>query len=682
MGKLNVSSRLGAGLIVLATLLVYFDALSAPLHFDDAYRVKDNPGVETFWPPWRHFSDPSTMATAHELAHYRPLLPLTLSINFALHGRDLRGYHLVNLAIHLLSALVLWSLSRRLLAAEASRRGTPDVSTGPALFATLLFAVHPIGGIGVNYICIRDLQMATLFSFLALDSYLRWRQEEPDRSGRQHLAWLALAMFAKQDAVVVPLLFYLAETTVLGTKPTDAGLLRRVANGILVVGTILAIPRLVLGHDDFIVVVSRAYPDGPIGYLATQLWIHTSRYLPNFILVDRIQQAPLITTLGPESPRAWLGALVVVASLAWAWAHRSRHPVEAFLVAGYWCVLAPSSSVVPLYPPAVDYRLIPASAFFSLWFVLALRRLLEPRFGLIAGIVGVALTMHASRTHNARWKDPELLFRHSVSWGANAMGYVGLANAAHSRSEKESLLRQALRLIPGHATASINLALLLLDRGRRDEAVSLAERAAALNPHSVKARSGLGEVLAKAGRHKDAIETLRGCIRQGREPWVTAWSITAARSALVLEDPRAAIALLEPVAKAPTGASIRARSFLAKAWAMAGDPKTACRISLEALALDPEDRALRYEAGVHLQLAGRSQEAEPLLARVVAEAPAFGDARFFLGQARVAIHDIPGAIAAFQEELVESPDRADVRRALEDALADSTQAQPPGQIAR
>src|SRR6188768_2493397 len=95
-----------AGLILLAAAAAFYNVF--PL--DDFYRVTANPGIQQVHPIWRHFVDPSTMSTLPRITAYRPLLPLTLSLNYWWGGEQPAGYHAVNLACHAISSVLVYVL--------------------------------------------------------------------------------------------------------------------------------------------------------------------------------------------------------------------------------------------------------------------------------------------------------------------------------------------------------------------------------------------------------------------------------------------------------------------------------------------------------------------------------------------------------------------------------------------
>jgi hypothetical protein len=55
-------------------------------HLDDHYHVAANPEIRQVGPVGRHFTDPRTMSSLDRIVQYRPLLPLSLSLSYALTG--------------------------------------------------------------------------------------------------------------------------------------------------------------------------------------------------------------------------------------------------------------------------------------------------------------------------------------------------------------------------------------------------------------------------------------------------------------------------------------------------------------------------------------------------------------------------------------------------------------------
>ena len=84
-------------LILAAGAFAYSTGLSGPFIFDDL-SISNNPTIRSVWPVWRAMRAPATSTFAS-----RPLVNLSFAINYAISGNDVRGYHLTNIAIHLLA---------------------------------------------------------------------------------------------------------------------------------------------------------------------------------------------------------------------------------------------------------------------------------------------------------------------------------------------------------------------------------------------------------------------------------------------------------------------------------------------------------------------------------------------------------------------------------------------------
>ena len=113
---------LRAALIVLAGALAYANALSGPFVLDDQDTIVVNEQIRQLWPP------SVVLFPALELpVAGRPVVNVSFALNYAAGGLDVRGYHIVNIAIHIACALLLFGIVRRTLNLPSlrDRFGTP-----------------------------------------------------------------------------------------------------------------------------------------------------------------------------------------------------------------------------------------------------------------------------------------------------------------------------------------------------------------------------------------------------------------------------------------------------------------------------------------------------------------------------------------------------------------------------
>ena len=220
-------------LIILAvTLAVYANSLSNGLVYDDHFLIEGNRQVRAF--------DLRGIFTTHywggyegnETGQYRPLVILSLALNFALHGLRPFGYHLTNVLLHALNSVLVYFLALKIVQAADGRKGDGRLTTDDgrkndgrpttddgrkndgrpttgdrkgdggrrstvggrfmavggqvvAMAAGLLFAVHPVhaeAAAGVTFG--RADLLAALFTFGALWFYIQTPPPAPPLKGR------------------------------------------------------------------------------------------------------------------------------------------------------------------------------------------------------------------------------------------------------------------------------------------------------------------------------------------------------------------------------------------------------------------------------------------------------------------------------------------------------------------
>ena len=158
----------------------------------------------------------------------RPVLNLSLALNYAVSGCDVRGYHVTNLAIHLAAALLLFGIVRRTLprfrgCGGGQQLARLQLATPLALAIALLWAVHPLQTESVTYIVQRAESLMGLFYLLTLYCFLR------GAGSARAIFWYAgsvlaclLGMATKEVMVSAPLVVLLYDRTFLAGSFREA----------------------------------------------------------------------------------------------------------------------------------------------------------------------------------------------------------------------------------------------------------------------------------------------------------------------------------------------------------------------------------------------------------------------------------------------------------------------------
>jgi Flp pilus assembly protein TadD len=617
------SSVRGAALIVFAAALAFGNTFANGFQLDDFYRVVDNPGIQSVHPVSRHFTDPRTMSTLDRITQYRPLLPLTLSLNYWWGGLSPAGYHALNLALHAAAALLAYAL---MLALVVERR--------VALLAALLFAVHPVSGIVVNYVSARDLGMMLAFLLASLLVYVRMRRNGDSAVGwAAALAFAACSILSKTNTVVLPLLVLAFELLFARAHPLRlAPWLRAVAFGIVPAGY-FAWTRFGLGFSDLQQVEGGSTP---FGYFWTQMAL-LPVYLGNFAWPFGIRQMPHVPEVGPFAPAALggLGVLLLSAWLAWHW--RKARPELAFCICASWILMLPESSLLPMHHLRVDYRPYPSSVFLWLLVASALAQLARTRLPAITAAAGLFFAM-ASISLNGTWRTGETLWAHSVRHGGDEVAHMNLAMSIADRRDPRvrANLERSLQLAPGYVLARINYGLLLIELGEREQGLAQCREAVRLAPHWAQAHYWTAVAYDRLGMSEAALDAARTASQL--DPKNLQYAYEAAQRAQRAGRYQESLELLRGRAASHPPALFLEAFALQKT---ARDVEAIERYR-RFLSVRPDDFQARFNLGYALMTRGDCDGAIVELTRTLELRPAYHEARVHLAACRARLRDRAG----------------------------------------
>ena len=349
---------LRVGLIVLAGALIYSNSLSGPFILDDQLSIVANQQI-------RHLSSlGDVLVPERELpVAGRPLVNLSFAINYAMGGLEPRGYHLWNIAVHILCALVLFGIARRTLNLPSLERRFAGNSANLAFAAALLWVLHPLQTEAVNYLTQRTESMMALFYLLTLYAAIRAGDSGRARKRRWQIASslsCILGMACKESMVTAPLMVVLYDRVFLydrgSDRDSDRGSWRdslrdafrsrwRLYAGLAASWIVLA---ALMWSGPRVHSAGFGTPIGPWTYLLNQPAMIV-QYLrlavwprARSLVVD--YGVPLPQALSNVAPQALFVALLLLLTVV----ALIRRPTLGFLGAWFFVTLAPTSSVVPI----------------------------------------------------------------------------------------------------------------------------------------------------------------------------------------------------------------------------------------------------------------------------------------------------------------------------------------------
>ncbi len=132
------------GLPALLALTCYANSLQGDLVHDDVFAIKENRDLLPSTPIsqlWENdfWGEPMSSVSSHK--SYRPLTVLSFRLNYLVHGRSPWGYHLVNIALHVLVTLVFGGVCKGVVFKGA---GGDLGAQHCSWLAMLIFAAHPV----------------------------------------------------------------------------------------------------------------------------------------------------------------------------------------------------------------------------------------------------------------------------------------------------------------------------------------------------------------------------------------------------------------------------------------------------------------------------------------------------------------------------------------------------------
>ncbi|HEV2969461.1 MAG TPA: tetratricopeptide repeat protein [Pirellulales bacterium] len=485
-----------AAALVVTLFMVYRPAWQGDFIFDDDTHLLDNPvlkpgGLAKVWLPGSYLNYWPITYTAYWLEH-------------RLWGLNPLGFHLVNIALHAISALLVWRILLRL-------------RVPGAMLASAIFALHPVNVESVAWIA--QLKGALSLA-LALVSVLLFLAHEKQGGWSLLVASLAafvLSTLAKGIVITLPVVL-LACAWWQRRRIGRCDVLRVVP--FVVVGLIMT--GMEVWSQGLVGANSDVHSGGFLNRAATAgcaVWFYFWKLIWPLNLCFVYPHGPI----DDQGPLRYLPGALLAAVLAFAWSRRVTYgrPILVLIVC-YVGLLLPVLGFANIYfmrfSPVTDHwqyaAMIVPCAVFAGTAVTLIRRCGCPRWigsviclGLLAPLA--ALTWRQSHMY----ADAETLYQTTIDRNPDcwmAHNNLGLVLAGHGQFDEAIVhYQKAIEIKPDYAEPHYNLGNVLFTRGQLDEAIAHFKKVLELEPEHAQAHNNLGLALAGQERVDEAISQYR-----------------------------------------------------------------------------------------------------------------------------------------------------------------------------
>jgi len=516
---------LAALAVFIAVAVAYTPAMQGGFVWDDDSYVSENTTLRTFDGLRRIWFELGAVP------QYYPLVHTTYWVEYHLWQLNPFGYHVVNVFLHGLGAVLLWAVLRRL-------------SIPGAYLAAAIFALHPVHVESVAWITERKNVLSGVFYMSALLAYIRFARLDNNGRDTPHpwsfyvlsLVLYTCALFSKTVTCTLPAAILLVIWWKRGhlawrnVFPLIPMFLIGVVMGIVTVwmethhvGTryiewhLSLVDRcLVAGRVVWFYAAKLFFPYKltfiyPRWHIDCGLWW---QYLYPFAAISLVSSLWLLRRRVGRSPL--FAVLFFCGTLGPALGFVNVYPMQFSYVADHFQYLASiglitfCAALLTSAPAALSGRLGGGRRIAWMGTVLVTSRFIVP--AIILCVLGT-LTWRQGYVY----KDLETLWRRTLADNPSAwLARYNLANMLSKRGEQgEAVLhyREAISIQPEFYQAHHNLGVALMNRGLVDDAVAQYREALRIKPDHASAHNSLGVVLLSRGEIKEAVERFTLALR-------------------------------------------------------------------------------------------------------------------------------------------------------------------------
>jgi tetratricopeptide (TPR) repeat protein len=504
--------------LALIGILVYGNHLQNTFQFDSVSYIKNSLSLK----------NPESMLTLQFwMSHFfsRGLLSVSMALNAHLDELQPFGYHMLNLALHIFNAILIFFIFKKALLHFKNQIGENNAAI--SFFAATIFLVHPIQTESVIYIVSRSEVLAAtfyLFAFLLFQICLNLHKR--DSLLKKLILPLAILLLpvigfsAKQTLATFPLIIFLYYISVCSL---DSPVIKFFLNWKWKILTAVLLFLSLLLHkllSDEAFLIGPSQPNEMVGrasYMLSQPAVVVFYYLKKILFPINLNIDPEIEVVTHLFSFSFIASIMVITFIAYYLWKQKAWRFYIFFLGWFFIILSPSSSIVTLHDLAAEHRVY--LALPGIIFILAygLFKILKNKKISILILCGLTLFLGTlSIKRNMIWKTELSLWQDTYKKSPDKLRpLINLARANSIEGNSEDAVRyyeEALSKGPGVFVIQYNLGELYLKEGRVEEAILRFQSALKLKPEIPETYAKLGKIYLSLKKWKLADIYFKKCI--------------------------------------------------------------------------------------------------------------------------------------------------------------------------
>ena len=482
-------------IIIAVGFLVYSNSFHAPFTFDDNEVIVKNQALED-----------NTLFS--QLNKPRYIGFITFVINYHINGLNTYGYHLVNIIIHILNALLVYLLVQKLLIITPGQAEIPLRSKIP-LIVSLIFLVHPIQTQAVTYIVQRFTSLAACFSLISILAYVKFRTLRTKSYFFLIISIISclLAYKTKENTATLPLILIAIEVLFF----RDQKLVKeRVTYLLPFVFLIVVIPLSFANINqpagELIGELTKASSEtqtiSRTQYLFTEMSVIVTYIRLLLVPINQAIDYSYALSQSFFETRTLFPFLLLTAMLLVAVLIAKKYPVISFGIVWFFIFLAVESSIIPIRDVIYEHRLyLPSIGFIiaAVYLLFLIETKLKWKYFTMGFCIAAILVLAiAAYARNQLWNDQTALWKDAANkfpQNGRAIGnYAIMLADLWKCTEAMPLLNKAIELAPKNVNNRFALAVCDKRQGDLNDAISEYSKILEIDPKHQKASFNLADI--------------------------------------------------------------------------------------------------------------------------------------------------------------------------------------------